>query len=150
MFSLIRANSNELQQESWERLKLAPAQALPAQGQGSAQVPSTPWSVLIISVKDRNSSLVCVLALIELRGSSSQSERVLTNFQGSWPRKLYSTIKYWSSFISPNTHIHQVNIGMCRFMKTCRGGKNFKLTKLHSTSFTSRDQLFISVCHLCI
>lgn len=149
MFSLIRANSNQLQLDSWERLHLASTLALPGRQQGSAQVPSTPWSILLTSVKGGNSRSVCFVALIELSGSSSLPERVLVNFQGFWPRKLYSTIKYWSSFTAPNTHIHQVRIGMCRFMNPCRRRKSFMLTKLHRTSFTSRDRLFTSVCHLC-
>lgn len=68
-----------------------------AGGKVQPRSPAVPWSVLITSVEGGNSSSVCFVALIELSGSSSLPERVLVNFQGSWPRKLYSTIKCWSS-----------------------------------------------------
>lgn len=35
---------------------------------------------------------------------------------------LYSSIKYWASFTAPNTLIHQIRNGMCRFMNPFREG----------------------------
>jgi len=120
-----------------------------AGGKVQPRSPARPGPILITSVEGGNISSVCFVALIELSRSTSLPERVIVKFQGSWPRNLYSTIKYWSNFTAPNTQIHQVRNDMCRFMNLCGGGNCFNLTKLHRISFTSCDQLFISICHLC-
>lgn len=62
----------------------------------------------------------CSLIYISIEYLHSHFRFLFFLYLGHLAKNLYSRIKYWVSFTAPNTHIHQVRNGMCRFMNSCR------------------------------